>query len=185
MSGGHFDYAQYRIDDIIESIEREIEQATCERPPLVTEQGVVVKQKLGEGHYRYPSWGIGFRSFESSEKYFKEHGYQELDRIEENGERKLVVQDFVTKEIYEICTYTSQHYAPDENGEIPYVPDWSEETLQEFRRGISILKRARIYAQRIDWLLSGDDGEESFHKRLKEKLDKLNKEEKENGDRNH
>lgn len=32
-----------------------------------------------------------------------------------------------------------------------------------------------IYTQRIDWLLSGDDGEESFHSRLKEELDKLKK----------
>lgn len=36
MSGGHFDYAQYRINDIIESIEQEIEEAAKERPPLVT-----------------------------------------------------------------------------------------------------------------------------------------------------
>ena len=32
---------------------------------------------------------------------------------------------------------------------------------------------AAIYAQRIDWLLSGDDGEESFKRRLKEELDEL------------
>lgn len=35
------------------------------------------------------------------------------------------------------------------------------------------MKQAEVYAQRIDWLLSGDDGEESFHERLKEDLDKL------------
>lgn len=32
---------------------------------------------------------------------------------------------------------------------------------------------ASIYAQRIDWLLSGDDSEDSFKKRLKENLDEL------------
>ena len=177
MSGGAFDYAQYRIDDIVAGIERIIERSACKRPPLVTVQGIGVKQKLGEGHYRYPSWAVGFRSFESAERYFMEHGYKELSRTEENGERTLVMQDVCTKEIYEVVTYTIQHYAPDENGEIPYFPDYSEETLQEFRRGIAILKRASIYAQRIDWLLSGDDGEESFHKRLKEELEKLDKKE--------
>ena len=30
-----------------------------------------------------------------------------------------------------------------------------------------IQRIAGIYAQRIDWLLSGDDGEDSFHERLK------------------
>jgi len=34
-----------------------------------------------------------------------------------------------------------------------------------------VLRKAAIYAQRIDWLLSGDDGEESFLERLKEELD--------------
>lgn len=48
-----------------------------------------------------------------------------------------------------------------------------KETIEEFKQGLSILRKAYIYAQRIDWLLSGDDGEESFHKRLKEELDNL------------
>jgi hypothetical protein len=29
---------------------------------------------------------------------------------------------------------------------------------------------AQIYAQRIDWLVSGDDNEDSFHKRLAKDL---------------
>ena len=32
------------------------------------------------------------------------------------------------------------------------------------------MKKAAIYAQRIDWLVSGDDSEESFHARLKRDL---------------
>lgn len=32
---------------------------------------------------------------------------------------------------------------------------------------------AEIYAQRIDWLISGDDNENTFHKRLKEEINKL------------
>lgn len=32
---------------------------------------------------------------------------------------------------------------------------------------------AQVYAQRIDWLLSGDDGEDNFHLRLKEDLANL------------
>jgi len=51
-----------------------------------------------------------------------------------------------------------------------YADNFSEETLQEFRNGISALKRAYVYAQRIDWLLSSDDSEEGFHARLKHDL---------------
>lgn len=43
---------------------------------------------------------------------------------------------------------------------------YSEETIQKFKEAVYYLELAEIYAQRIDWLLSGDDGEESFHKRL-------------------
>jgi hypothetical protein len=46
----------------------------------------------------------------------------------------------------------------------------SLETLKEFNNAIDILKKASIYTQRIDWFLSGDDGQENFHKRLKEDL---------------
>jgi hypothetical protein len=49
----------------------------------------------------------------------------------------------------------------------------SEETQKEFQNAIKHLRIAAVYAQRIDWFLSGDDGEENFHKRLKEELDKL------------
>ncbi len=50
---------------------------------------------------------------------------------------------------------------------------FSEEVAEEFKKGIKALKIAYVYAQRIDWFLSGDDGEESFLRRLKEELDKI------------
>ena len=43
-----------------------------------------------------------------------------------------------------------------------------------FRDGLEALERAAIYAQRIDWLVSGDDGPESFIERLEEDLEKNN-----------
>ena len=48
-------------------------------------------------------------------------------------------------------------------------------TIVEFRNAVNLIKKAAIYAQRIDWLLSDDDGEECFHKRLKEVMKKLEK----------
>ena len=50
---------------------------------------------------------------------------------------------------------------------------FSKETIAQFRNGLRALKIAEIYAQRIDWLLSYDDGEESFHERLKKDLEEL------------
>ena len=113
MSGGHFDYYQWHIDDIANSIEN----------------------------------------------YIYGHSIDE-DRIEE---------------------YIKDHWLEDEEAEyirknkhtIPNRCNYSKETIKEFKKGLAILKKAYVYAQRIDWLLSGDDGEESFHKRLKEELDNL------------
>jgi len=52
---------------------------------------------------------------------------------------------------------------------------YSPETIGEFKRGLYFLKMAFIYAHRIDWLVSADDSEESFHNRLKEQTEDLNK----------
>ena len=178
MSGA-LGYSQYRIDDIVERIEREIEQATCERPPLVTEQGVCVKRKTGERSYCCPPWLNGFRTFESAEKYFKENGYKEVGRSEENGERKLVMLDPTLDEVYEITTYTREHYPPDEDGNEPFYPDYTEETLKELRRGIVAIKRANAYLRCIDELIDYDYSEAMFHKRLKKELLLLKIEEEE------
>ena len=63
----------------------------------------------------------------------------------------------------------------DENGKyIPAVYDESEEVLNEFRKGLKILRQASVYAKRIDYFLSGDDGEESFLRFLKQELEALN-----------
>lgn len=45
--------------------------------------------------------------------------------------------------------------------------------LRRFEEAVYALKRAAIYAQRVDWLVSGDDGEESFERRLSEELAEL------------
>ena len=90
MSGGHFDYEQNRIPEMIENIEEEI--AYRSKP-------------------RYSQWGD--------------------------------------------------------------IEPYSKETLKELLKGVEILKKAYVYAQRIDYLFSGDDGEESFLTRLKEELEQL------------
>lgn len=85
MSGGHFDYAQYRIGDIASSIHEAI-----------------------KGNSSKDQWG--------------------------------------------------------------YARNYSPETLAQFQKAIDALEQAQIYAQRVDWLLSGDDSEECFHKRLADDL---------------
>ena len=58
--------------------------------------------------------------------------------------------------------------------EYDYSRNYSKETIKEFNEAITLLRKASIYSQRIDWLLSDDDGEETFHERLEEDLKELN-----------
>lgn len=53
-----------------------------------------------------------------------------------------------------------------------FYPTYSKEIQEEFKKGIEYLKLAYIYAHRIDWFLSGDDGDETFYEKLKEELRK-------------
>ena len=48
------------------------------------------------------------------------------------------------------------------------------DVVAEFAIGLDIIKKAQVYLERIDYLLSDDDGEDSFLKRLKSDLKKLN-----------
>jgi len=45
-----------------------------------------------------------------------------------------------------------------------------EKFLETIETALVHLRLARIYTQRIDWLISGDDGPETFYERLKEDL---------------
>ena len=46
-------------------------------------------------------------------------------------------------------------------------------TIDKLHDAVYYLKVAQTYAQRVDWLLSGDDGETSFCERLAEDLRKI------------
>ncbi len=52
-------------------------------------------------------------------------------------------------------------------------PPHSEEVQEQMRNAIRALRVAAVYAQRVDWYLSGDDGPESFLKTLKSDLKRI------------
>jgi len=54
--------------------------------------------------------------------------------------------------------------------------NFSVETVESIEESIKHLRESYIRLQRIDWLFSGDDGEETYHKRLLKDLENLNKE---------
>ena len=73
--------------------------------------------------------------------------------------------------LYEIHHVVSDHYPYDED-----VLELEDSTIEAMKEAYRILRLAGIYAKRIDWMMSGDDSEESMHKRLKEELEEFEKE---------
>lgn len=117
---------------------------------------------MSGGHFEYAQYHIG-DIYCSIERY--------LDGREINEDDI----DWYIKEHYldeREIDYIRKHHRT-----IPNESEFSKETLSELKKAVHILKQAEIYAQRIDWLLSGDDGEESFHERLKEELEELKNDE--------
>jgi hypothetical protein len=50
---------------------------------------------------------------------------------------------------------------------------FSDATIAEFEKAIEYLRIAHVYAYRIDWLVSGDNGEDTFHLLLKRDLNRI------------
>lgn len=55
-------------------------------------------------------------------------------------------------------------------------PTYPQEIQEKFKEAIYYLRKAEIYAQRVDYLVSGDDNEESFLERLTKQLQQLDQE---------
>ncbi len=163
MSGGHFGYNQYKIGEIANKIEEEIREFQKPRPPKVTKEGVsiyrVINYKCSVGvNHNYHTFNSALKEFTNPNDY----------EVLERTDTKVRV---VGK--HDGCIYEIRHYVYEEYEDGNYYPEYSRETINKFKKAVRKLREAEIYAQRIDWLLSGDDGEESFHERLKEDLREL------------
>ena len=110
MSGGHWDYIQYRFTDIVEDIEELIRKNGKLKTP----------EELKWENWRDPDW---------YEKYPEDKFHHK----------------------------------------------YSDEVIEKFKEGTRVIEQAQTYIQKIDWLLSGDDGEDNFLERLEEDLGKLKK----------
>jgi len=55
----------------------------------------------------------------------------------------------------------------------PRYRDYPPEVIERFRDAVYVLRKARVYAHRIDWLVSDDDGVDSFLQRLDRDLSEV------------
>jgi aromatic ring-cleaving dioxygenase len=52
-----------------------------------------------------------------------------------------------------------------------YVQSLDKKTIEVFKEAYDILLIAAEYAQRVDWVMSGDDGEDCFFERIDENIE--------------
>jgi len=76
--------------------------------------------------------------------------------------------DYDQYKINSIAIAVEDAIANNDANEHPYPYN----VIKEFKTGLKHLNLAAIYAQRIDWLISGDDGNEAFIRRLDDDLKK-------------
>ena len=108
---------------------------------------------MSGGAFNYDQYKIGYIADEV-EQYIRKNG-------KEKTAKELKNEGWRDPDWYKKYPEDKFHYKH---------PD---EIIEEFKKAVEALRIAQIYAHRIDWYMSGDDGEESFIKRLKEDLDKL------------
>ena len=87
------------------------------------------------------------------------------------------IEDIVRKNKVEKSKEDLERWDYDEEGNVyedsRYYYYYGDDTIEHFKEAVKVLRKAAVYAQRVDWLLSGDDDEKYFHKRLEEELKKL------------
>lgn len=76
------------------------------------------------------------------------------------------------REIPEVI-WSRDHWYSSSFDEDKTYPTYERKTIEIMKRGVYVLRMAHIYAQRIDWMLSGDDGENTLVTRLEEELKAL------------
>ena len=79
----------------------------------------------------------------------------------------------IAEELEDVILKNGKKRERRESWENEYHYEYSPEVIAKFKEALFILKAAHVYAHRIDWLLSDDDGEESFLERLESDLKKL------------
>ena len=80
-----------------------------------------------------------------------------LDDFAEDIEQKIRNND--SNELNEWGVRIGRHYSP--------------ETMAKFQQAVEHLRIARLYVRRIDYLLSGDDSEDSFHRNWAQDLQRF------------
>lgn len=111
--------------------------------------------------------------FEHKQYIFEDIAYELEDviyghELEDEYDEQRYIED-------RYFNHDEEEYIRKHHHTIPNWYDFSTETIKELKKAVKKLREAAVYVQRIDWLLSGDDSEESFLDSLRYELQELKK----------
>ena len=186
MSGGYFDRNTYVMCEIADTIERDIVRALQPKPEKVYENYWTIYEKDSFGSYHSYKDYMSFASYEDAESFLLR------DTTIVKAEQKYVGRQFFgdgvifqsttrymsdTSDTEQIpVLYLIHHCYYDRYPDEADVLELSDETINVMKEAYRQIRIAEIYATRVDWMMSGDDSEESFRERVKEDLAEFEKE---------
>ena len=173
MSGGYFDYQEYVIGDIARSIEHDIARALQPKPVKVHEDYWTIEERDQPHSYHSYRGYLMFATYKEAESFLLSN--EEVVKADSQYADGCFFNGGVIFQSTKLCmTGTSNdEQIPVLDADVLELSDSTVETLKEAYKQIRI---AEIYATRVDRMMSGDDGEDTFHKRLKDELGTFEKE---------
>ena len=186
MSGGYFDRSTYAMCEIADTIERDIARALQPKPEKVYENYWTIYEKDSFGSYHNYKDFMSFGSYEDAESFLLR------DKTIVKAKQKYANRRFFDDGV--VYQSTKRYMSDTPDGEqipvlysihhcyydrYPYNADvlnLSDETINVMKEAYRQIRIAEIYAERVDWMMSGDDSEECFRERIKEDLAEFEKE---------
>ena len=186
MSGGYFDRSTYAMREIANTIERDIARVLKPKPEKIQEDYWTIYEKDCFGSYHSYKDFMSFGSYEDAESFLLR------DKTIVKAKQKYANRRFFDDGV--VYQSTKRYMSDTPDGEqipvlysihhcyydrYPYNADvlnLSDETINVMKEAYRQIRIAEIYAERVDWMMSGDDSEECFRERIKEDLAEFEKE---------
>lgn len=188
MSGGYFDRNVYAIGEIAASVEHDIARALRPKPEKIHKDYWAIYEHDSPCSCRsFGGWGyMTFDKYEEAESFLlsrkgivkAEERYIDRRRFEDD----VVFQSTdsymaeIPDEEHIPMLYTIHHCVYDHYPDDADVLELTDETIETMKEAYRQIRIAEIYATRMDWMMSGDDGEDDLQERLNEDLETFEKE---------
>ena len=181
-----FDRSTYAMRDIADTMERDIARVLQPKPEKEhVDYWVIYEKDSFSSFHNYNSY-MKFTSYEDAESFLLR------DKTIVKAEQKYTDQFFNADDvIFQSTThnmsdtpdgeqipvlYSIYHCCYDRYPDDADVLELSDETINAMKEAYRQMRITEIYATRVDWMMSGDDSEESFRERIKEDLAEFEKE---------